>query len=349
MTPRSDQSLAALNSFGFDQRAAHYLETRSDEALQDAVTLAGAQGWPVFVLGGGTNLVLADDIPGLVIRVLHDHIGYDSKASTVTAGAGVDWHALVLDTLKRGQSGLENLSLIPGSVGAAPVQNIGAYGVELADRFVTCRALHLPTGTWWHFKREACEFGYRQSIFKAHPGTWAITEVTLEVGPHLPLVTHYASLYQRLAHLDADALTAQDVSRCVIAIRQEKLPDPRQIGNAGSFFKNPVTTRTHFEELQVEHPDIVGYAQPDGSVKLAAGWLIDSLGYRGYRRGGIGVHDRQALVLVHRGGETGADLLQLAADIRDAVEVRYGVTLEVEPIIVPGAFDSRTAEPSTCP
>ena len=335
VTLQRDRSLVDLNSFGFDQGAERYIEVRSDHELEAAVAQARERHWPVFVLGGGTNLVLVGDMAGLVIRVMHDHIDYDAEQRTVTAGAGVGWHALVLDTLAHGLPGLENLSLIPGSTGAAPVQNIGAYGVELADRFVSCRALHVPTGNWQHFTRDACDFGYRHSIFKGNPGVWGITEVTLEVGAHLPLVTHYASLRQRLANLDADSPTAEDISRCVIAIRQEKLPDPRQIGNAGSFFQNPVTSRSHFTTLQSEHPGIIGHEQPDGSMKLAAGWLIDSLGYRGHRRGGVGVHDRQALVLVHHGGETGTELLALAGEIRQAVRARYGITLDVEPIILP--------------
>ncbi len=286
------------------------------------------------MLGGGTNLVLARDIPGLVIQLRHSSVTYDDATHSVTAGAGVGWHSLVLDTLAHDRPGLENLSLIPGSTGAAPVQNIGAYGVELAERFIRCRALHLPSGNWRVFERDDCDFDYRHSVFKAFAGEYAITEVTLEVGRHLPLVHDYTSLHRCLASRSSGDIDARAISNCVIDIRGKKLPDPARTGNAGSFFKNPLIDRSLFEKLRTSHPDIIGHAQVDGRVKLAAGWLIDSLGFKGYRRDGVGVHRDQALVLVNLGEGTGDELLALAEEVSGAVQGRFGVALEIEPVVV---------------
>lgn len=334
MDIETDRSLAGLNSFGFAGRAEHFASVSTDAELEEVIAVARQRRWPVFVLGGGTNLVLARDLAGLVVQLQQQYIHYDDARRSVTAGAGLDWHSLVLDTLAHDRPGLENLSLIPGSVGAAPVQNIGAYGVELAERFVRCRALHLPSGEWLEFDRQACDFDYRHSLFKQHAGEYAITELTLEVGHHLPLVTGYTSLRQCLEANGSGTIDARTVSDCVIRIRRQKLPDPDRLGNAGSFFKNPLVERADFARLQERYPAIVGYPQNERQVKLAAGWLIDSLGLKGYRRGAVGVHTEQALVLVNHGGGSGVQLLALADEISAAVQDRYGVTLQIEPVVI---------------
>ena len=315
---------------------------------------ADAEGWPVFTLGGGSNLVLTRDVPGLTIRLVDDAVRFERDAPglpaglppgavRVRAGAGLGWHALVEATLGAGADGLENLALIPGTVGASPVQNIGAYGVELADRLERVRAWHRPTGRFVELTAAECEFAYRSSRFKREPSDWIIVRADFVLGPHRPRVTGYASLAEALgttrpgdgpAERAAGEPSAREVADAVIRVRRSKLPDPAVIGNAGSFFHNPVVDAGHAARLRAEHPGLVSWALPDGRVKLAAGWLVDRLGYRGARRGAVGVHADQALVLVHRGGGTGAELLALVDEIIRAVRARYGVVLSVEPVVV---------------
>ncbi len=330
----SNKSLATLNTLGFDQRAEYYIDVNDEYALSKSVAYAKLKGWPLFILGSGSNLVLTRDISGLIIHQTGQHIQYQPELNQVTAAAGVNWHELVRDSVSRGYAGLENLSLIPGTVGAAPVQNIGAYGVELVDRFISLRALHLGTNQWHTFNRSECEFDYRCSLFKRQPSEWAISSVTLQVGEHIPINTHYASLTTAIENSAVTELTPTIVSDFVCRIRRAKLPDPALIGNAGSFFKNPLVNYAVFDQLKTHFPDIIAYRQSNDTVKLAAGWLVDSLGYRGLRRGAVGVHAHQALVLIHHGGGTGIELLALANEIRDAVQQRYGVALETEPVIV---------------
>lgn len=336
---RHDVDLGPYTSFGFSCKAAHFAEVESEESLAEAVRLAKTQDWPILALGGGSNLVIAHDYPGLVIHQIDDTITYqqadDVLETHVTASAGVSWHALVMDTVSRDLPGLENLSLIPGQVGAAPVQNIGAYGVELCDRFVSLRALHIATGQWQTMTATDCQFGYRDSYFKHHDGQYIISAVTLRLGKHLGLNTGYAALsdYLALHHPGEDADTRR-VSEAVCAVRRSKLPDPAVLPNAGSFFHNPVTSAAHFQSLQVRFPDIVGYALPDGQYKLAAGWLIDRLGYRGFRKDGVGVHDKQALVLIKYRQTDATALIQLAGKIREHVQAEYGVSLSIEPRIL---------------
>lgn len=316
------------------------MEVASDAELVEAVALARKHKWPLQILGGGSNLVLTRDVPGLTIRMIDRQICYEpvhggSPGSViVTSAAGMSWHELVLDTLAHGYGGLENLSLIPGTVGAAPVQNIGAYGVELADRFVSLDAWHVTTQGWITLTQQECRFAYRDSLFKQSPGEFVIVRVRLELSSVMPLSLTYAGLIERLASSHIDSPTHRDVSHAVIAIRQEKLPDPARIGNAGSFFQNPVIDSELAARLKSRFPNMVSYQQPDGMVKLAAGWLVESLGYKGIDRNGVGVHEHQALVLVHRGGSTGKALMALADEIVAAVQTRYDVTLNPEPVVV---------------
>ena len=336
----TDKSLAELNTLGFTQRAERYIEINEDEMLNEVVEHANQQDWPVFILGGGSNIVLTKDIPGLVIRLTRETTHYENRGGEnswlfrLVASAGMNWHKLVRDSMSRGIPGLENLSLIPGSTGAAPVQNIGAYGVELMDRFESLRALHLPTNEWHTFDRDACEFSYRDSYFKRHTGEYCITSVNLMIGNDKPFETSYKSLKEALANQDTDQLTPMDISDTVCKIRQSKLPDPAQIYNVGSFFHNPVVSEAQYDGLKQRFPNLVAYPQENGSVKLAAGWMIDSLGLRGDRRGAVGVYDKQALVLVHHGGGTGAELVAYADEIRAGVEDKYGVGLSMEPLVV---------------
>ena len=357
---RPDHPLDALNTFGFRQRAERYAEAPDEATLVALLARADARGWPVFTLGGGSNLVLTRDVPGLTIRLVDDSVRFERDAPDlpaglppgavrVRAGAGLGWHALVEATLDAGADGLENLALIPGTVGASPVQNIGAYGVELADRIERVRAWHRPTARFVELAAAECDFAYRSSRFKREPGDWIIVRADFVLGPHRPRVTGYASLADALAtgepedgHEDghgpagraAGEPSAREVADAVIRVRRSKLPDPAVIGNAGSFFHNPVVDAGHAARLRAAHPGLVSWALPDGRVKLAAGWLVDRLGYRGARRGAVGVHADQALVLVHRGGGTGTELLALVDEIVAAVRERYGVVLSVEPVVV---------------
>ena len=332
--------LDALNTFGFHQRAARYAEASDESALVALLEGAETEGWPVFTLGGGSNLVLTRDVPGLVIRLVDDAIAFERDvpglppgAVRVRAAAGVGWHALVEATLDAGADGLENLALIPGTVGAAPVQNIGAYGVELADRLERVRAWHRPTRHFVELTAAECGFGYRDSRFKRERGDWIIVRADFTLGPHRPRVTGYASLASALPRGDA-VPSAREVADAVIRVRRSKLPDPDVIGNAGSFFHNPVVPASEALALRARHPGLVSWPTPDGREKLAAGWLIDRLGYRGARRGAVGVHRDQALVLVNDGGGTGEQLLALVEEIVGEVRATYGVTLSVEPVIV---------------
>ncbi len=336
---RHDVDLGPYTSFGFSHKAAHFADVDSEESLAAAVQLAKTENWPILALGGGSNLVIANDYPGLVIRQTRNTISYqpadDALETHVTASAGVDWHALVMDTVGHDLTGLENLSLIPGQVGAAPVQNIGAYGVELCDRFVSLRALHVASGQWQTMTGTDCQFAYRDSYFKHHDGQYIISAVTLRLGAHLGLHTEYAALSDYLAlHHPGETADSRRVSEAVCAVRRTRLPDPAVLPNSGSFFHNPITSAAHFHSLQLRFPDIVGYALPDGQYKLAAGWLIDRLGYRGYREDGVGVHDKQALVLIKYRQTEATALIHLAGKIRKHVQAEYGVSLSIEPRIL---------------
>ncbi len=334
--------LSRSNTLGLPGRVRILARVDSEDDLRAVLTSVSARNLPLNVLGGGSNIVLAGDVPGLMvqmaipgIRVLSD----DGREVIVEAGAGENWHAFTQRTLAMGLGGLENLSLIPGTVGAAPVQNIGAYGVELKDVMHSLTAFDRVAGRFVEFAAADCAFAYRDSLFKSgQPGRHVISRVRFRLSRQPLLHMDYGDIRQALSARHVQRPTAADVSRAVIAIRQSKLPDPAQLGNAGSFFKNPVVPTAEAEALKARHPGLVAYAQPAGAhpegSKLAAGWLIEQAGWKGLQRGPVGVHDRQALVLVHRGGGTGAELLRLAADIRASVLATFGVVLEQEPVIL---------------
>ncbi|MCD9123024.1 UDP-N-acetylmuramate dehydrogenase [Cupriavidus sp. UGS-1] len=323
------------NTLGFDVRARFAVAVRSESDLVEALADPRAAQRPVVVLGGGSNVVLTGDLDAVVLlmQIPGYTVAGDDDAWLVTVGAGENWHATVNRTIADGMPGLENLALIPGSVGAAPIQNIGAYGVELRERFHSLRAWDRQTRRFVTLSLGDCAFGYRDSLFKqAGRDRYVITAVTLRLPRRWQPALGYAELARELHdHPAPDAAAIRDA---VIAIRQRKLPDPAVLGNAGSFFKNPVVGAAQRDALVAEHPDLVSHRQPDGSYKLAAGWLIDRCGFKGLRDGPVGVHERQALVLVHHGGGDGRALLALAGRIADTVRQRFGVEIEPEPVVL---------------
>lgn len=333
-----DFPLKPFNTFGIDARAKAYMPVTSPEMLAHVRNDAFLSRLPRLVLGGGSNLLLTGDFPGIVLHMQMTGvqvIGEDDESVYVKAAAGENWHGFVQWTLQQGLGGLENLSLIPGSVGAAPIQNIGAYGVELKDRFHSLTAFDFHTGEVFTLDCQACRFGYRDSIFKHELRE---TVVVLDVSFALPRKwqpnTQYGDVAQELSSHGIAASTPSQISEAVVAIRTRKLPDPAVIGNAGSFFKNPIVTKEQRDALQERYPQLVSYAQPNGSYKLAAGWLIDQCGWKGKSLGAAGVYETQALVLVNRGGATGQEIAELAAAIQQDVLTRFGVKLEPEPVFV---------------
>lgn len=331
---RSDVSLKPYNTFGIDVRAAHFAEAHTDADVRELLAYAAAQQWPVLVIGGGSNLLLTANIEALVLRMASTGVRMlsdDGQRVIVEAEAGEPWHAFVQWTLAQGLAGLENLSLIPGTVGAAPMQNIGAYGVEIKDVFVGLTALDRQTGELREFTLEDCAFAYRDSLFKRNPGRWLILRVRFALSRVMHLHLDYGPVRQRLSEQGIEQPTAQNVSDAICSIRREKLPDPAELGNAGSFFKNPVVPAALADHIRQAHPGLVAYPQADGQVKLAAGWLIELAGWKGYRDGDAGVHRLQALVLVNYGQASGMQLHRLAQKIQVDILERFGVELEMEP------------------
>ena len=333
-----DYSLQHFNTFGIAARARQFLDIHSVGQL--AATLADPvlAALPRLILGGGSNLLFTRDFDGLVLRMANlgkDIVGKERGCTLVRAGAGENWHGFVQWTLQQGLGGMENLSLIPGTVGASPIQNIGAYGAEIKDTFHCLSAFDTATGTTRTMAAADCRFGYRDSIFKHPEGAGLIIiDVTFALPDAWQPNTRYAELANALVESGFEQPTPQQVSDTVVAIRRRKLPDPAVIGNAGSFFKNPVVTGAECAALLAQFPTLVHHAQPDGTEKLAAGWLIDQCGWKGRNLGAAGVYPKQALVLVNNGGATGAEVVALAAAIRADVLQRYGVILEAEPVFI---------------
>ncbi len=331
-------SLRALNTFGVDARATFFASARSVDGLAGILADARVRDLPRLVLGGGSNMLFTRDFEGLVVKI--DIPGYapagdDGARWLVRVGAGEAWHGTVARLLDDDRPGLENLALIPGSVGAAPIQNIGAYGLELAERLHSVEVFAPASGVTETLDVAACRFGYRDSVFKQQPSTGHIvTGITLALPRRWTPVVGYADVESELKARGVSAPGPRDVFDAVVAIRTRKLPDPREVGNAGSFFKNPVVSRQQRQELIDRFPSLVSYDIGGGRFKLAAGWLIDACGLKGVVRGRAGVYPRQALVLVNLGGATGAEILALAREVRDAVRTRFDVELEAEPVIV---------------
>jgi UDP-N-acetylmuramate dehydrogenase len=340
MLPRLHEQypLRGLNSFGVEARARWFCQVRSAEDLAALAADPRLAGRPRLVLGGGSNLLLTRDFDGLVIKVevpgLHQ-LGDAGDAWHVEVGAGENWHATVERLVTMGRPGLENLALIPGSCGAAPVQNIGAYGLELAQRFDSLTAWDFESQRLVRMTAAECAFGYRDSLFKhTLAGRRLILSVRLALPKQWRPLEGYADLARELKERNVTRPDARAIFDAVVAIRRRKLPDPAVIGNAGSFFKNPIVSEATHQALIARYPSLVGYPQPGGRVKLAAGWLIDAAGLKGATRGRAGVYEKQALVLVNRGGATGAEILAMAREVQEKVAEAFGVWLEPEPVIV---------------
>ena len=331
LAPARDVSLKGLNTLGLDARAAFFVDASTDQQLLEGLAFASEGGLPLLVLGGGSNIVLQADWPGLVLHVgLRgvSQLDADGESTLIDVAAGEPWHPWVKLSIGSGWFGLENLSLIPGTVGAAPVQNIGAYGVEVAEFIREVELVERGSGLRRVLAGEQCGFGYRDSVFK---GEWreraVITRVRFALDRRFRARLDYGPVRDSLGE---GAVDAQGVSDAIERIRRAKLPDPARLANAGSFFKNPVVPLACYEQLAARYPQMPSYAHESGR-KLAAAWLIDQAGWKGYREGPVGVHAGQALVLVNHGGATGAQVLALAARIRQDVAERFGVELEIEP------------------
>ena len=338
MQIESGVSLKPYNTFSLPAVARTLVRVASDGDVRRVVDHPQLGLAPKFVLGGGSNIILTRDMPQVVLKVeVRGMRLVEERADAwiVEAGAGESWHELVAFTLANGWPGLENLALIPGTVGASPVQNIGAYGVELQDRFESLDAVDLLTGRSVTLHPPICTFGYRDSVFKhSLAGRSVITRVRLRLPRPWQPVLGYLELERKRAETGVAAPDAQQVFDWVCAIRRAKLPDPLRIGNAGSFFKNPVVTPEQCRDIIGRDPEIVHYPMPDGSVKLAAGWMIDACGWKGKSVGQAGVYEKHSLVLVNRGGATGSEVMLLAQAIRESVYGRFGIRLETEPVVV---------------
>ena len=331
-------NLRTFNSFGLPAVAHTLVRIDSDAALRRVVDHPELGRAPKFILGGGSNVIFTRDPQAVVLKVEVRGLRLVEElpgAWIVEAGAGESWHDTVEWTLAQGWPGLENLALIPGSVGAAPVQNIGAYGVELKDRFHSLDVVDLVTGRSVTFDAAMCRFGYRDSVFKHElAGKGVITRVRFALPRPWRPVHGYLELARKVQETGLAAPDARTVFDWVCAIRRGKLPDPAQIGNVGSFFKNPVVSPEQCRDIIGRDPEVVHYPMPDGSFKLAAGWLIDACGWKGKSIGRAGVYEKQALVLVNRGGASGAEVLTLAQAIQESVYGRFGIRLEPEPVVI---------------
>ena len=331
-------NLKPFNTFGLPAVAQTLVRVRSEAEVRQVVDHPTFGRSPKFILGGGSNIVLTRDMPQLVLKVEVPGIKLVRdlpEAWIVEAGAGESWHELVMWTLANGYPGLENLALIPGSVGAAPVQNIGAYGLELKDRFESLDLVDLRTGLTHTLHGAACAFGYRDSVFKRSlAGCALITRVRFRLPKPWHPVLGYLELERKVIETGVTEPSPEQIAEWVCSIRRAKLPDPLMTGNAGSFFKNPLVSVEQCRDIIGRDPEIVHYPMPDGSVKLAAGWMIDACGWKGKTLGATAVYEKQALVLINRGGATGSEVMTLARAIQESVYGRFGIRLETEPVIV---------------
>lgn len=330
---KNNISLKDFNTFGIDVNAEYFVSVTTIEALYHV--LKQNTNTDILVIGGGSNMLLTQDQNKLVIHLNLKGISIvEENANTVTVkvNAGENWHEFVLWCINNNYGGLENLSLIPGNVGTAPIQNIGAYGTELKDHFVSCDAVHINTLEQKQFSKTDCNFGYRNSVFKqTEKGNYIITSVTFKLSKtnHV-LHTNYGAIQTELEEMGVKTPTIQDVSKAVIAIRNRKLPDPKQIGNSGSFFKNPVIPISQFEILKQHFETIPSYPVSNTTVKVPAGWLIEKAGFKGKRFGNYGVHKNQALVLVNYGNAKGSEILELSKLIQQTVQRLFGIAIEAE-------------------
>lgn len=337
MNIQENISLKPYNTFGLDARAKYFVTVKSIQALKEAVSL---DNYPEkFILGGGSNMLLTKNLDCLVVHLAVkgiEVIDEDDDNVLVKAYAGENWHQFVLWCLDQNYGGIENLSLIPGNVGTAPIQNIGAYGVELKDVFESCDALNISTKKIETFSKDACQFGYRESVFKQekkHSHIIISTTLKLSKRQH-QLHTEYGAITNELEAMGITDPTIQDISKAVISIRESKLPNPKEIGNSGSFFKNPVISNSQFEKLKINFPDIPSYVVSTKEVKIPAGWLIEKAGFKGKTFNNYGVHKKQALVLVNYGDAKGSDILKLATLIQKTIDRIFGISIETEVNII---------------
>ena len=333
MNIQQNISLKKYNTFGIDAIAKQFITANSIKELQEIITNKN----DIFLLGGGSNMLLTSNISKLVVHLnLKGIIVNDTAKSEVfvTAEAGENWHDFVIWCISQNYGGLENLSLIPGNVGASPIQNIGAYGVEIKDTFHQLEAIEIETGKIKTFDKEACNFGYRNSVFKNElKGKYIIVNVTFKLTKNKhQLNISYGAIKNYLN--DIEHPTLKEISDAVISIRQSKLPDPKEIGNSGSFFKNPVISKMDFDKLQKKYPEIPSYIVSESEIKIPAGWLIEQCGFKGKRFGEAGVHKNQALVLINYGNATGKEIFKLAQKIQETVKKTFNIDLEIEVNII---------------
>ncbi len=334
MIVQQNVSLKPYNTFGLDENAGYLAIVDSIEDLDEIYQTGRFRSQKKMILGGGSNVLFTRGFTGIVAKneIRGIHIQNETEEDVlVSVGAGENWHQFVLWCVEKGYGGIENLSLIPGTVGAAPMQNIGAYGVELKEVFHSLEAYEIKSGKTVSFFKEDCKFDYRFSVFKGElRDEFVITKVFFKLTKNPIFNISYGAIQETLEKMGVEELTLKNVSQAVINIRQSKLPDPMDIGNAGSFFKNPIIERLHFEALEAQFEGIKCYPVDDDKVKVPAGWLIENAGWKGYRDGEIGVHDQQALVLVNHGMGRGKDLFKLSNEIKKSIQGKYGIELERE-------------------
>lgn len=333
MTIQHNISLKNYNTFGIDVSAKKFVEVTSVNDIQNILK----ENYPeIFLLGGGSNMLLTKNIETPLVIHLNlkgkEVISQNDNDVIIKAHAGENWHEFILWSLSQGYGGLENMSLIPGNVGTAPIQNIGAYGKELKDNFVSCETVEIATGKICTFKKDACKFGYRDSVFKTKlKGKHIITSVTFQLTKHTHNTnTSYGAIDAELATKNISKPTISDISNAVIAIRQSKLPDPKVLGNSGSFFKNPVVSNSIFEKFSSRFPEAPSYSVSETETKIPAGWLIEQAGFKGKRFGDAGVHKNQALVLVNYGNATGQEIWAMAMRIKTVVFEKFGIEINPE-------------------
>ncbi len=335
---QQEVNLAPYNTLHIEAKASSFLSVTSREQLISFIKESKPQLTDLFILGGGSNVLFANDFEGLVLHVAitgREIVEETEDYVRIRIGAGENWHETVRYCVEQGWGGIENLSLIPGTVGAAPIQNIGAYGVELEEVFQSLEAVDLKSGDLKTFYKKDCRFGYRDSIFKNElKGKFVVTRVTLTLSKNPQVNTTYGAISDELKKRNIANPTIQDLSRVVMDIRKSKLPDPDDLGNAGSFFKNPVVSRQKYEQLKMNYPSIPGYELNEIETKIPAGWLIDKAGLKGMKHGNAGTYKQQALVIVNHGGATGKEIMELSHKIRTAVKNKFGIELVPEVNIV---------------
>lgn len=338
MQIRENISLRPYNTFGIEARARYFTTFQQLDDLNEILDSPLIMHHSSLILGGGSNILLTKDFDGLVLKNEIggiDVVKEEEEFVYVKAGAGVNWHRLVQHCVENGFAGMENLSLIPGNVGASPMQNIGAYGVEIKDIFHELEAFHLKDHSMQTFSLDACEFGYRESVFKRrYKGQFVITSVTYRLNKKPVFHTGYGAVQQELDKMGVQQLSIKAISQAVINIRSSKLPDPKEVGNAGSFFKNPVIEKAHLQNLQQDFPGIPIFPFDEGRVKIPAGWLIEQCGWKGYRKGDAGCYPKQALVLVNYGQAKGEEIYALSEEILQSVKEKFGIELEREVNII---------------